>query len=215
MDILPPLLAEMGAIEKYVITGLAVAGGFLVGFVLTNLIARGLCKFVFHKKPPENLIRIARFAGGVAVAILVFCLISGDGGFGGGGGGGNPLASTKGDNTKENQPKDEEKRDPKIVPKPKDKKENLLEAINIYVLPSNGPGDILYRIESQEESLNLKGVLDWVDDRQKSGTPVKLVRIDGLRKDGKVLPNFASDGRRQLQKKLKEKEIEVTLPEIE
>lgn len=216
MSSLPFPIAEIGSIEKTIIIGLATAGGFLVGFVLTNLIGRALCKFVFHRTASERLLRFARFGGGVAGAILTYLLLSGEGGFGlGGGSGGKGVALKQDDGT--NEPKNKEpKVDPKIDPKLNDKKNaTQAETVTIYVLPTNAAGEIRYRWENEEPILAIEQVLQIIDDRNKDGKPIKLVRIDFLREKGKLAPNSPAGGRKLLQTRLDERKIETILPPID
>jgi hypothetical protein len=60
---------------KYVMYVLAVAGGFLIGNLLTLFICRLLAKFAFKHKINHRLEQVARILGGIAVALLVAYLL--------------------------------------------------------------------------------------------------------------------------------------------
>jgi hypothetical protein len=67
----------------------AALGGFVVGYLLTGLVARGLFRLTFHRQMPRWSTVIVKFIGGVVVAVLIFIgLPLGFGGGGGGSGGG-------------------------------------------------------------------------------------------------------------------------------
>ena len=160
-----PFLAELGSIEKFVIMALAVAGGFLIGFLLTNIVLRMLFKFWWKKTPPEKLLRVTRFAGGVAAAILVYLLLTGDGGLGlGGGGGGGSKDPNEGKNNLQNPPKQEEPKD-KVDPKqkPKDKVIDSKSGVLTVFLLRFDPEKRFYRIGNDPKPLTLEEVLQHVD----------------------------------------------------
>jgi hypothetical protein len=63
----------------------AALGGFVVGYLLTGLAARGLFRLAFHQQMPRWSTAVVKFIGGVVIAVLIF--IGLPLGFGGGGGG--------------------------------------------------------------------------------------------------------------------------------
>ncbi len=74
-------------VAGYAIKGLAVAGGFLIGYFLGGVVAWGLDRWVFAKKAPDQLKKAVALVAGVALAILVALIVFGEGGnglFGGG-----------------------------------------------------------------------------------------------------------------------------------
>jgi hypothetical protein len=76
---------------------LAVGGGFLVGHVLTGVVAWALDRWITGGKTPQGVYRVARMIGGVALALLVALLLFGQGGYGDGTGpGGGPDPNDKG-----------------------------------------------------------------------------------------------------------------------
>src|SRR5918995_1979240 len=76
---------------------LAVGGGFLIGHVLTGVIAWALDRWITGGKTPQGVHRVARVFGGIALALLVALLLFGQGGYGiGDGPGGGPNSNDKG-----------------------------------------------------------------------------------------------------------------------
>lgn len=79
-------------VTNFVVKGLAVAGAFLVGFALMGLVAIALDRWLFNKKTPVGMKRVARILGGLAAAFLAALILFGEGGsglFGGAAGTGN------------------------------------------------------------------------------------------------------------------------------
>lgn len=70
---------------KFVENGLAVAGGFLVGYVGVIVLGWAADKFLFKRPSPALLHRACRVLGGLIVALLVAMLLFGEGGGEGGG----------------------------------------------------------------------------------------------------------------------------------
>ena len=93
----PLLLAAFERAGELVVGVLAIAGGFLVGSWLTYAAIKLLGKFVFKKKLEGTPTRLARFLGGMVVAIIVFYFVFGKGGFGWGTGGGTADTQGKGE----------------------------------------------------------------------------------------------------------------------
>lgn len=88
----PTLLFLPGASEKVAalaIKCLAVAGAFMVGYVVGWLLAWGLDRWAFARKSPDPVKKAVRTLAGIATAILVALIVFGDGTGGGlfGGGG--------------------------------------------------------------------------------------------------------------------------------
>lgn len=87
-------------IGQFLVNGLAVAGGFLVGWVLSGLAAWFLDKRLTRGKTPAGVHRVAKILGGVGVAVLVALVVFGRGtgwnflGGGGTGDGDSPAPST-------------------------------------------------------------------------------------------------------------------------
>jgi hypothetical protein len=90
-------------IAQMVVNGLAVGGGFLVGYFLSGLIFYFLDKWLMLGKSPQSLHWFAKRLGGLLLAIVVALIVfgSGAGGFGLGRGPGNGESpgTSKGDGT--------------------------------------------------------------------------------------------------------------------
>src|SRR4051794_29317906 len=87
----PLLYADFGNVGETLVRILAIAGGFLVGYLLTHLLLRLIAKLALQKRMPGMLERALQVIGGLIVAFLVALLVFGEGGWGlGGPGGGRP-----------------------------------------------------------------------------------------------------------------------------
>jgi hypothetical protein len=84
-------------VVRFALNLLAVGGGFLVGHVLTGVIAWALDRWITGGKTPQGVHRVARTVGGVALGLLVALMLFGQGGYGDGTGpGGGPTPDGKG-----------------------------------------------------------------------------------------------------------------------
>ncbi len=109
---------------KYVIYVLAVAGGFLVGNILTLIVCRLTAKLVLKRSINQLLERALRIIGGIIVAAIVAFLLFRFGtgwGLGGSGSGegdkeGGPAAETNPGKTKEQPKKDDPKKEEPATP---------------------------------------------------------------------------------------------------
>lgn len=203
-------LAELGSIEKFVITALAVAGGFLVGFLMTNLVLRLIFKFGLKRQAPEKLIRVLRFAGGVAAAIIVYLLLTGTGGLGlgGGGGGDSDKKGKENSSTPSNQepPKKEPKKKEDAKPKDDDPRSGI---VTVYLLRNDAPMKRMFRMGTDGEPLTLEELLDRIDKRPETKLPpVRQVDIE----IGD--PNYAVLAMSELELKLNDRGIKSTRPII-
>jgi hypothetical protein len=165
MSELSPPLAELGSVEKTVIMVLAVAGGFLIGFLLTGIVGKILGKFVFKRESSERFARFVRFLGGVAGAILVYYLLQGEGGLGLGGRGGGDTSNANKDSPKQTTPKKETPKDEQ--PKPRDKSEEAGDEVIITVLRSDSPAKKFYLLDSEAQPITLDDLLGKIDARAK------------------------------------------------
>ena len=91
-------------LAQFALNCLAVAGGYLAGHVGGGLVAWGLDRWVFARKSPDFVKKLARIVCGVALAILVALIVFGKGGGTGGGSGdgqgkgsGDPASTGKAD----------------------------------------------------------------------------------------------------------------------
>jgi hypothetical protein len=179
-----PLIAELGSVEKTIITGLAVAGGFLVGFVVTHMVAKLLAKFVFKKAASEGLLRLARLGGGIGAAILVYFLLTGPGGLGLGGGGGEGNKPDR-ETNKDQTPKQEM---PKSDLKNKGKSDQSGEEIFITVLRADSPDKKFYRLDDNPENFTKEELLRRITNPEHlRSKPIVRATISPVKTaDGKV-----------------------------
>lgn len=62
-----------------IVNGLAVAGGFLLGYVLTMAAGWAIDRWIARGKTPAGVHKVARFLGGIAMAVLVALIVFGHG----------------------------------------------------------------------------------------------------------------------------------------
>jgi hypothetical protein len=98
------ILAVFGSeqVAAFGVKCLAVAGGFLAGYVLGGFAAWGLDRWLFAKKSPDVLKKAISVLAGIALAALVAFLVFGEGGglgFGGRSGGAGSSNSNDGQKT--------------------------------------------------------------------------------------------------------------------
>jgi hypothetical protein len=124
-----------------VIKGLAVGGGFLVGYFLGAVAAWGLDRWVFAHKAPPQLKKLVALVAGVALAVLVALILFGEGGKGlfGHDGGSGEHKGTPTDDGKKATPPEQSKEEPKKIEPPKKE------------VPKPTPGDVRVAILGGEE----------------------------------------------------------------
>jgi len=118
-----PLLFVSGAAERLAglaIKCLAVAGGFLAGYLLGGLIAYALDRWVFGQKAPDVVKRGVRWVCGLILAIVVAMIVFGEGGggfgLGGGEGKGSGATGGEGKNKQTQQPATPDRDRPPVSP---------------------------------------------------------------------------------------------------
>jgi hypothetical protein len=137
---------------KYVIYVLAVAGGYMLGNVLTWFLCRLVAKLAFRKKPNYQLERAMRVLGGIAVAALVAFLLfrfgSGWGLGGSGTGEGEGSGGTAPSITPQSpdQPKTDAKKSPPA--------EVISSTLRVRIEPATSYPRT-FRIESSDEAVDL------------------------------------------------------------
>ena len=106
-------------IAAFAVKCLAVAGGFLAGYVIGGIGAWALDKWALAKKTPDVLKKTISFLTGVALALLIAFIVFGDGSGSGwlGGGGGNDGPGNNTNNPDSGQKSDSNPVDPKVQPK--------------------------------------------------------------------------------------------------
>jgi hypothetical protein len=182
-----PLLAELGSIEKTVVTVLAVAGGFFLGFVLTGVLAGVLAKLAFKKAAPSRLVHFSKLGGGAIAAIAIYMLLSGEGGLGlGGRGGGDAANRDKGqlvalrkapeDTKQESQSADQAERSG---------------AIQARVLAADSPDGKFFQFMDEPDALTSKELINRIEAYDLEASP-KPKYIE-LVKDGPEFSRTQSD----------------------
>jgi len=167
---LPLLLADFGNIEKYVIQGLAVAGGGLVGFFGTGGLVKVLGLSTGAQKQRPTLKYYTKLLGGGTAAFLVYLLLSGDGGLGLGGKGSGDSA----DSDKEGKPQPLN-REPVKSPNQID---NDAENIEIFVIAGDPNEKKFYRVGREGAPVSIDELGKQLDERKRAGTkPLKLVTV--------------------------------------
>lgn len=168
-----------------VVKGLAVGGGFLVGYFLGAAVAWALDRWVFARKAPPQAKKAVAFVAGVAVAVLLAMILFGEGGnglFGRGGDSSNQKGATPDDGKQAPQPqqkKDDEKKDqtpPKVAPKPTpgDLHVTILGG-NDVTADSQGNGRF-YLFEGDPAPKTFEEFKEAVEARRKgAGPPLKTV----------------------------------------
>ena len=129
-------------VAAFAVKCLAVAGAFLVGYLLGGAIAWALDRWAFAKKAPDPLKKTVAVASAVALALLVALVVFGDGGsglFGGGGGDGKGTPSQTDDKGKAPAP------EPKKIEAPPKKDETP------KAPPKPTPGDVRVTILAGED----------------------------------------------------------------
>lgn len=108
-------------LEEIALGCLAVAGGYLAGYVGGGLAAGALDRWVLKKPSPEPVRKLARVLCGIAVAVVVFWFVFHNRGTGGGSGDGQGKGSGSptGATGKGDPPKADDKRPPVKVDPPK------------------------------------------------------------------------------------------------
>ncbi len=107
-------------IAAFAVKCLAVAGGFLAGYVIGGTGAWALDKWALAKKTPDVLKKTISFLTGVALALLIAFIVFGDGsgsGWLGGGSNGPGNNANNPDDGKKSDPNAPKPIDPKVQPK--------------------------------------------------------------------------------------------------
>ena len=164
-------MAEMGSIEKTAITILEVAGGFLIGFLLTGVLARLVGKMLLQAPGPGRIARLAKVAGGAAGAIAVYLLLSGDSGFGfGGKGGGRPLLTSDGKEDAKTKTKEEKREEePKKIDVKAKEEELRGSPVIVYVLGADAPNNRYFRFEDEPQPLTVEEIVQRIGQLEKAG----------------------------------------------
>jgi hypothetical protein len=172
MRLLPPPLAEFGSIEKTAISVLAVAGGFLIGYLATGVLAHVVNKFTLRKQSPGRLVRFLKMAGGTAAAIAIYLMLSGEGGFGfGGKGGGNSQSKNEGKSDAATNPnKDTPDKSKTTDVKQKTKDEEVRGTpLSVYILGVDASNGRFFRFEDEAQPLTDEEIIQRIEQLEKAG----------------------------------------------
>lgn len=175
-----PLFANMFANAGRVVLGaLAVAGGFLIGNVLTLLLLRVLAKFMWKQRLNETLEKAIRFIGGLALAILVaFLVFRGGSGWGLGGDGDGQGTGQGGEGKVDDNP-GKEKVNPakKVEPKPSDPKVVEVTEVRVTILSAKEfPNSFLF--EGAKAAVDLEGAKKTLRElREQSNGKLRLLDL--------------------------------------
>jgi hypothetical protein len=181
------LAINVAQVGQVIVNLLAIAGGFLVGQLVTHWSLRLLGHLAFRRQPPEKLLIVLRVLGGVLLAILVALIVFGEGsGFGlfsagGDGKGGSPKVEVKEGTGKTDPPKKDEP--VKVEEKSKQDEPKDSEPERRATVTLLGGQDVrddrFYLLDGDRTAKTLAEVKAAVEGRQKAdpGRPVKLLEI--------------------------------------
>jgi hypothetical protein len=147
-----PLAAMFDNPGRVVVGVLAVAGGFLVGNLLTFILCRLIAKAAFHTRMNRRLEQALRILGGIALAVLVAWLVfRGGPGWGFGGTGSGEGEGAGGPSPKDTDPSKEAR--PKVVPK-KDDEAVLSSTLKVRIEAATSYPNT-FRFEGAPEAVDL------------------------------------------------------------
>ncbi|VTS01304.1 hypothetical protein [Tuwongella immobilis] len=211
---------------QLVINGLAIAGAFLVGLLLTKVSLWIACRLFFKKAPPRMVSKAMGIVGGVTLAIVVGLLVFGDGtGWGVGTGSSTSLGNSQQEGTQPVEasaaaqfaaapPVPETKPEvPPPDPKPMEPQQELprSESERIIVLGGYDSLQRYYQVEGQRESWNLSQLTQYLlrrktdPDQPLKGITVLIYR-DSATAEGPVVA--------QLRKWAEDHELGVYFPPV-
>lgn len=171
-----------------VVKGLAVGGGFLVGYFLGAALAWALDRWVFAHKAPPQLKKAVALLAGVAVAVLLAMVLFGEGGnglFGRGGDAGQDKGSAPEEGKKPPEPREEKKPEPpkpKVAPKPTPGDIRVTILGGDEVAPDRSGEGRFFVVEGDPEPKSLAQLQEYVAGRQRANPkaePVLIFRFKG------------------------------------
>ena len=170
-----------GSLEQMIVKVLAVLGGAAVGGIGAGLITKVLARLATTRAVPLLPLRIVRVLGAIAVGLIVARFLWGTGGGGGGGGGGWGLFGGTGSGgaettqlTSTTEASSRKEESPGATSKAPATPE---ETLRVEVLGERVQGDRWYRIEGQSKLLTLAEIQRLVEQRAKTGTPLRNLVI--------------------------------------
>jgi hypothetical protein len=144
---------------------LAVAGGFLVGNLLTLVLCRLIARAAFHTRMNRRFEHALRILGGIALAVLVAWLVfRGGPGWGFGGTGSGEGEGAGGPSPKDTDPAKEAR--PKVVPK-KDEEAVLASGVKVTVLRGSAYPKT-FRFEGEAEGVDLAAAKEKLRQRKEA-----------------------------------------------
>jgi hypothetical protein len=178
----PLLLADMVAhLGRLVVNVFAVAGGFLVGYILTGLLVKLLCHLVAKKQAPRRVQQVLRALGGLALAILVALFVFGKGDGWGLGGSGIGAGDSKTDEKGKAPTPPVEPNPPVKEPPTKDTPSKPEESLRVVLLGGNRvKGGRIFEVEGEGTPRTLAELKDAIGRRVKQadpGKPLKTVEL--------------------------------------
>jgi hypothetical protein len=178
----PLLFADMVAhLGRLVVNVFAVAGGFLVGYMLTGLLVKLLCHLVAKKQAPKRVQQVLRALGGLALAILVALFVFGKGDGWGLGGSGVGTGEAKSDDKGKNSTPPVETVSPVKEPPTKDTPSKPEESLRVVLLGGNRVKDgRIFQVEGENTARTLAELKEAIGRRSKQadpGKPLKTVEL--------------------------------------
>ncbi|MBO0700877.1 MAG: hypothetical protein J2P46_20950 [Zavarzinella sp.] len=175
-----PFLADVDVAAKagrYVVYALAVAGGFLVGNVVTLVLCRLAAKAMFKKRLPVPLERALRVIGGILLAALVAWLLFRFGAGWGLGGTGTGEGEGAGGSTP-NETRGGAEGRPKVEPKPKDLETIVSPVVRVSIEKATDYPRT-FRFEGDAEALDLAAAKKRLDEISKTtkGEPQLRLKV--------------------------------------
>jgi hypothetical protein len=161
---------------RFVVGVLAVAGGFLVGNLITLLLCRLVARAAFHTRMNRRLEQALRVLGGIALAVLIAWLVfRGGPGWGLGGTGSGEGEGSGGPSPNQTDPAKEVR--PKVVPK-KDEEPILASGVKVTVLRGSAYPKT-FRFDGEAEGVDLAAAKEKLR-RHKEASMGKLQFMDLL-----------------------------------
>ncbi len=177
---------------------LAVAGGYLAGYILGGIIAWAADKWALRQKTPDFIKKAIQVLLGIALAILVAMIVFGEGGGGGLLGGGGPaegqgqgVARAPDDTNKKQSPPEKEKPPVKVQPPPAPMSSPDAPFVKVTFLGGDAArGDRLYYLGDDQTPRTFEEVKAAMDELKKKSP-----------KDGYVLLVFPVDPKLAIDEK--------------
>jgi hypothetical protein len=157
-------------VTQFFLNLLAVAGGFLAGYVLGWILCLAFDKWVLGKKSPQGLHRAVQAIMGLIVALLVALMVFGSG-TGGGGGTGNGQGPGNQTGSPGTNPNPTTPASTATLPTPPMKEPNPSEVVKIVLLGGEDVKDErFYQLEGQKSALTFAELKGLIQDRKAAST---------------------------------------------